>query len=53
MKKYFFPVYLPKQDMHVGQLVLAGKVHDFLLHKNWLKAYNITFEFIEKQFSKK
>jgi len=53
MKKYFFLVLLRKQGMHAGQLVLPGEVHGFLLHKNWLKAYNATFELIERQVSKK
>jgi dipeptidyl aminopeptidase/acylaminoacyl peptidase len=53
MKKYFSLVLLPKQGMHAGQFVLPGEAHGFLLHKNWLKAYNATFEFIERQFSKK
>jgi hypothetical protein len=53
VKKYFFPVLLRKQGMHAGQLVLPGEVHGFLLHKNWLKGYNETFEFTERQFSKK
>ena len=44
---------LRKQGVHVEQLVLPDEVHGFLLHKNWLKAYNATFEFIERQFSKK
>jgi len=44
---------LRKQGVHVEQLVLPDEIHGFLLHKNWLKAYNATFEFIEKQFSKK
>ncbi len=44
---------LRKQGVHVEELVLPDEVHGFLLHKNWLKAYNSTFEFIERQFSKK
>jgi len=44
---------LRKQGVHVEQLVLPDEVHGFLLHKNWLKAYNATIEFIDRQFSKK
>jgi dipeptidyl aminopeptidase/acylaminoacyl peptidase len=44
---------LQRQGVHVEQLVLPDEVHGFLLHKNWLKAYNATIEFIERQFSKK
>jgi len=44
---------LRKQRVDVEELVLPDEIHGFLLHKNWLKAYNATFEFIERQFSKK
>lgn len=44
---------LLKQGVHVEQLVLPDEVHSFLLYKNWVKAYEATFEFIERQFSKK
>ena len=44
---------LQRQGVHVEQLVLPDEVHGFLLHKNWLKAYNATIEFIEREFSKK
>lgn len=44
---------LRNQGVHVEQLVLPDEVHFFLLHKNWLKAYEATFEFINRQFSKK
>jgi dipeptidyl aminopeptidase/acylaminoacyl peptidase len=39
---------LRRQGVHVEQLVLPDEVHSFLLHKNWLKTYNATFEFIER-----
>jgi dipeptidyl aminopeptidase/acylaminoacyl peptidase len=44
---------LRKQGVHVEQLVFPDEVHGFLLHKNWVKAYNATFEFIERQLFKK
>ena len=44
---------LQRQGVHVEQLVLPDEVHGFLLHKNWLKAYKATIEFIEREFSKK
>jgi dipeptidyl aminopeptidase/acylaminoacyl peptidase len=44
---------LRKQNVHVEQLVLPDEVHSFLLYRNWLKAYNATFEFVERQFNKK
>ena len=44
---------LRKQGVHTEQLVLPDEVHSFLLYRNWLKAYNATFEFVERQFNKK
>jgi len=44
---------LRRQGVHVEQLVFPDEVHGFLLYKNWVKAYNATFEFIEREFSKK
>ena len=43
---------LRKQDVYVEQLVLPDEVHSFLLHKNWLKAYSATFDFIQQKFDK-
>ena len=43
---------LRKQNVQVEQLVLPDEVHSFLLYRNWTKAYNATFEFVEKQFNK-
>ena len=43
---------LRKQGVHVEQLVLPDEVHSFLLHRSWLKAYNATFEFIQRNFQK-
>ena len=44
-----FAELLRKQHVHVEQLVLPDEVHSFLLHKNWLKVYEATFEFINRQ----
>ena len=44
---------LRKQGVYVEQLVLPDEVHGFLLYQNWLKAYHATFEFVNRQFSKK
>ena len=43
---------LRKQGVTVEQLVLPDEVHSFLLHKNWLKVYSATFDFIQRQFNK-
>lgn len=44
---------LRKQGVHVEQLVLPDEVHFFLLHKNWVKTYEATFEFTERQLNRK
>ncbi|MEO5946254.1 MAG: prolyl oligopeptidase family serine peptidase, partial [Chitinophagaceae bacterium] len=44
---------LRNQGVHVEQLVLHDEVHSFLLHKNWIKTYEATFEFINRQCNKK
>lgn len=44
---------LRRQGVHVEQLVFPDEVHFFLLHKNWVKAYQATFEFIKRQLNKK
>ena len=44
---------LRKQGVHVEQLVLPDEIHGFLLHQSWLKVYNATFEFVERQLNKK
>jgi dipeptidyl aminopeptidase/acylaminoacyl peptidase len=42
---------LRKQGVHTEQLVLPDEVHSFLLHRNWLKAYTASFEFIHRQLN--
>ena len=44
---------LRKKNVYFEQLVLPDEVHSFLLHKNWLKAYEATFEFMERMLKKK
>jgi dipeptidyl aminopeptidase/acylaminoacyl peptidase len=44
---------LRKQGVHVEQLVFPDEVHSFLLHRNWVKAYEATFEFIDRQLNGK
>lgn len=39
---------LRKQDVVVEQLVFPDEVHSFLLHRNWVDAYEATFNFIQK-----
>jgi dipeptidyl aminopeptidase/acylaminoacyl peptidase len=40
---------LRKQGVHVEQLVFPDEVHSFLLHKNWVGAYEAAFRFVEEQ----
>jgi dipeptidyl aminopeptidase/acylaminoacyl peptidase len=44
---------LRKQGVHVEQLIFPDEVHSFLLHRNWVKAYEATFEFIDRQLNRK
>lgn len=44
-----FAELLRKQNVAVEQLVFPDEVHSFLLYKNWVKAYEATFEFINRQ----
>lgn len=39
---------LRKQGVEVEQLVFPDEVHSFLLHRNWIQAYEAAFEFIQK-----
>ena len=44
---------LRKQGVEVEQLVFPDEVHSFLMHQNWVKAYEAAFDFIQKQRQKK
>ncbi len=44
---------LRNQGVHVEQLVFPDEVHSFLLHKNWVAAYEATYRFFEEQMKKK
>lgn len=44
---------LRKQGVEVEQLVFPDEVHSFLMHQNWVKAYEAAFDFIQKQLQKK
>jgi dipeptidyl aminopeptidase/acylaminoacyl peptidase len=41
---------LRAQGVSIEQLVLPDDVHDFLLNRNWLKAYQATSDFFDRQF---
>ncbi|MCS5491280.1 S9 family peptidase [Algoriphagus limi] len=40
---------LGKQGVTVEQLVFPDEVHSFILHRNWVKAYEAAIEFIQRQ----
>jgi len=42
---------LRKRNVYFEQLVFPDEVHSFLLHRNWVKAFEASFEFIKRQFS--
>jgi len=44
-----FAELLRKQNVHVEQLVFPDEIHGFMLHSSWIKAYEATFEFINRQ----
>lgn len=44
---------LRKRNVYFEQLIFPDEVHSFLLHRNWVKAYEASFEFINRQFNKK
>lgn len=44
---------LRKQGVEVEQLVFPDEVHAFLLHQNWVKAFEATFRFISTHNTKK
>lgn len=40
---------LRARGVHVEEMVLPDEVHDFLLHRDWLRAYEATAEFFERE----
>lgn len=43
---------LRKQGVEVEQLVFPDEVHSFILHRNWVAAYEATIDFIQRQIQK-
>lgn len=41
---------LRPKGVYIEQLVFPDDVHDFLLHRNWRKAYQATSDFFDRQF---
>ena len=44
---------LRKQGVYVEQLIFPDEVHDFLLHRDWLAAYNATYDFFSRKMTGK
>lgn len=44
---------LRKRDVYFEQLIFPDEVHGFLLHENWQKAMNATFDFFERNLKNK
>lgn len=44
----FFIEKLRRKNIVIEQLVFPDEVHSFLMHQHWLKAYQATFDFIDK-----
>jgi dipeptidyl aminopeptidase/acylaminoacyl peptidase len=41
---------LRKRNIYFEQLIFPDEVHSFLLHKNWVQAYEASYRFISKYF---
>jgi dipeptidyl aminopeptidase/acylaminoacyl peptidase len=41
---------LREKGVVIEQLVFPDEVHDFLLYGSWIKAYQATSEFLDRQF---
>jgi len=39
---------LRKREVHIEQLIFPDEIHDFLLHRSWLKAYHATSDFFDR-----
>ena len=42
-----------KEDVHIELIICPDEPHEFLLYKNRMKAYNATFEFLDRFLAKK
>jgi dipeptidyl aminopeptidase/acylaminoacyl peptidase len=40
---------LRKRNVYFEQLVFPDEIHDFLLHRNWLRAMNATVDFFDRK----
>jgi dipeptidyl aminopeptidase/acylaminoacyl peptidase len=42
---------LRARNVHLEQLVFPDEIHDFLLHRHWVEAYQAGSEFFDRQLS--
>ena len=40
---------LREQEVYFEQLIFPDEVHGFLLHQNWVRAYEATVDFFERK----
>ena len=39
---------LRERGVHIEQLIFPDEIHDFLLHRSWLKAYGAASDFFDR-----
>ena len=42
---------LRERGLHIEQLIFPDEIHDFLLHRSWLKAYHAESDFFDRMLS--
>jgi dipeptidyl aminopeptidase/acylaminoacyl peptidase len=42
---------LRERNVHIEQLIFPDEIHDFLLHRSWLKAYHAASDFLDRALS--
>ena len=40
---------LRQQGVHFEQLIFPDEIHDFLLHQDWMKAYEASADFFNRE----
>ncbi len=43
---------LRERDVHIEQLIFPDEIHDFLLHRSWLKSYGAAADFFDRMLGK-
>ncbi len=42
---------LRRQNVELGELILPDEIHDFLMWKSWVRAYQATAEFFNRKLA--